>query len=297
MTGMTFTKATRKRAKLRLAVAGPSNSGKTTGALEIATGLGGKTALIDTERDSASLYGEDYDFDAMRLDPPYSPERFIEAIHVAEKLGYDVLIIDSSSHEWNGSGGCLEINENSAVAKYRGNTWSAWSETTPRHRAFIDAMLQSSMHIICTMRSKTETVQGDDKKVRKIGMKSEQRDGMEYEFTVMFEIEHSSHLAQATKDRTRMFGGDPFHVTADVGRKLLAWLEGGAVEKISEEELGERLDEINNAQSLDALKSAFASAHKAATRIDDKKALAAIVAAKDMRKEALTVKAPEQEVA
>ena len=128
--GMTFTKATRKRSKLRLAVGGPSGSGKTTAALRIAKGLGGRTALIDTERGSASLYSTDFDFDVLDLDPPYEPERFIEAIKSAEAAGYDNLIIDSGTHVWDGAGGLLEANEKLAVAKYKGNTWSAWSDTT-----------------------------------------------------------------------------------------------------------------------------------------------------------------------
>jgi hypothetical protein len=236
---MQFTKAMRKRAKLRVLIASPAGGGKTTAALNIATGLGGKTAVIDTERGSASLYSDSFEFDTLELQPPFSPERFIEAIKAAEGAGYDNLIIDSATHEWDGSGGCLEINEMLAQSKFRGNTWSAWSETTPRHRAFIDAMLQSNMHVIITARSKTETVQGEDKKVRKIGMKIEQRAGLEYEASLVFELDHESHLAVATKDRTRMFS-TPAHITAVTGQKLLAWLESGAEIVPTEEELAEK---------------------------------------------------------
>lgn len=223
---MQFQKATRKRVKLRVLIASPAGGGKTQGALSIASGLGGRTAVIDTERASASHYSNAFDFDALDLGPPYSPERFIEAIHAAEAAGYQNLIIDSITHEWDGAGGVLEINEQLAQAKYRGNTWSAWSDSTPRHRAFIDAMLQCNMHVIATARSKTETVQGEDKKVRKVGMKIEQRASVEYEFSVVWEIDHSSHLAIATKDRTQLFA-NPAHLTADTGKRLLAWLENG----------------------------------------------------------------------
>lgn len=184
--------------------------------------------MIDTERGSASLYDDLVDFDSKEFNPPYTPERFTDALHEAEKLGYDVCLIDSITHEWNGSGGCLEINETTAAAKYRGNTWSAWNETTPRHRAFIDAILQSPMHVIATMRSKTETVQ-EDKKVRKIGMKAEQRDGTEYEFTIQFDLEHDRNLAVAIKDRSRLFKGQPpFVITTETGQKLAEWLASGA---------------------------------------------------------------------
>lgn len=222
---MKFQKAVRKRAKLRLAIAGPSGSGKTYSALLIARGIGGRVAVIDTERGSASLYSDLVEFDTLELAPPFSPERFIEAIHAAEAADYDVLIIDSMTHEWDGAGGCLEINEQIAAAKFRGNTWSAWSETTPRHRAFVDAILQSPCHVIVTMRSKTETVQdADTKKVRKVGMKNVQRDGTEYEFAVVFDLEHEKHFAVATKDRTRLFA-QPHVITPETGKRLVQWLD------------------------------------------------------------------------
>jgi hypothetical protein len=288
MTAMTFTKATRKRAKLRVLIASPAGGGKTTAALNIASGLGGKTAVIDTERGSASLYSDQFEFDTLELAPPFSPERFIEAIRAAEAAGFDNLIIDSATHEWDGSGGCLEINEMLAQSKYRGNTWSAWSETTPRHRAFIDAMLQSNMHLIVTARSKTETVQGEDKKVRKLGMKIEQRAGLEYEMSLVFELDHESHIAVATKDRTRMFA-TPAHINADTGKRLLAWLESGAEVKLADSELGAHLDAIAAAETMDALKSLFGTAYNAAKNIGDARAMTQISAAKDMRKEALMV--------
>ncbi len=242
---MQFTKATRKKAKLRLAVGGPSGSGKTTAALRIAKGLGGRIAVIDTERSSASLYSDQFEFDALDLDPPYEPERFIEAINAAERAGYDVLIIDSGTHVWDGAGGLLEANEKLAVAKYKGNTWSAWSDTTPRYRAFIDAMLQSRMHVIMTMRSKTETQQGSDKKVVKVGMKLEMRSGVEYEFTVVFELEHESHMAVPSKDRTRMFR-QPFEITEATGKQLLAWLDSGEEAPPSEADIAaKRRDELS----------------------------------------------------
>lgn len=228
---MQFTKAVRKKSKLRLALTGPSGSGKTYSALLIAKGLGGKVAVIDTEHGSASLYSDLLEFDSLELTPPYSPERYVAAIQAAEKAGYEVLIIDSTTHEWSGSGGCLEINEQTAQAKYRGNTWSAWNETTPRHRRFIDSMLQCNMHIIATGRSKTETSQEDSgngkKKVVKLGMKTEQRDGFEYEFTCVLDIVHDNHYAVASKDRTGLFNGEALVINEHTGKSLLNWLDSG----------------------------------------------------------------------
>lgn len=287
---MAFAKAVRKKAKLRLALTGPSGSGKTYGALQIARGLGGRIACIDTEHGSASLYSDLADFDVMELAAPYTPERYIAAIKEAEEAGYDVLIIDSTTHEWSGSGGILELVDQVASAKYRGNSWSAWNELTPRHRAFIDAMLQSRMHIIATGRSKTETAQVEEngrKKVAKLGMKTEQRDGFEYEFTVVLDIVHDGHYAVASKDRTGLFGGDAKPISEQTGADLLNWLETGEagpnVEAI--------LEGIRNAQNMSALKSHF----DAAIQMLGKEHRDAVIAAKDQRKTELTEQQPEPE--
>lgn len=243
MSKITFTRAERKRAKLRLAISGVAGSGKTTAALEIATGLlgksGGRIAVLDTEKGSASLYATSYEYDTMELSAPYSPERYIEVIRAAEESGYDVLIIDSASPEWSGAGGCTEINEELAQAKFRGNTWSAWSMTTPRHRSFIEAMLQSKIHIIATFRAKEDTVQ-EGGKVRKVGMKMEARDGTSFEFSVVFELEHQSHMAIVTKDRTRLFGDAPHKVTRKTGEMLLEWLNEGVEAAPSADEVTQR---------------------------------------------------------
>jgi hypothetical protein len=269
---MQFVKATRKKARLRLALTGPSGSGKTMAALMIAKGLGGRVAVLDTEHGSASLYADPINlpnglrfeppaFDALELTAPYSPERYIEAIKAAQAAGYDTLIIDSLTHEWSGSGGCLEINDTVAAAKFRGNSWSAWNETTPRHRAFIDAMLQSSMHIIATGRSKTETAQTEGangrKQVVKLGMKTEQRDGIEYEFTVVLDLIHAGHYANASKDRTGLFaGGEPAPIDAYTGARLLAWLETGT----EGPDLTAILAAIAGAQNMEALRGHYEAA-------------------------------------
>lgn len=283
-----FKKAERKQAKLRLALAGPSGSGKTYSALLLAMGLGGRIAVIDTEHGSASLYADLVDFDAMELHAPYSPERYIEAIVAAEQAGYDTLIIDSYSHEWTGSGGCLEQNETVAHQKFRGNTWAAWNETTPRHRKLTDKILTSSMHIICTMRSKTETVQGEGKKILKLGMKSEQRDGTDYEFTVVLDLTHDGHTATASKDRTKLFD-QPELISADTGTRLLTWLNSGLnPEERAKELLVDALADIASAKDMASLQSAFNAAKAIAVGFDD--LVQQVVSAKDKRKNELSSK-------
>lgn len=228
---MQLRKATRKKAYLKLNLSGPSGSGKTMSAILMAFGLVGdysKIALIDTENGSADLYSHLGDFNVVPLEAPYSPERYIQAVDACLSAGMECVIIDSSTHEWSGLGGCLDLNEQLAAAKYRGNTWSAWNEITPRHDAFVQKVLQSKCHFITCTRSKTETIMGEDKKVKKVGMKDIQREGWEYELTVSLNIDRDTHKATASKDRTNIFEGkDPFVITPETGKAIKAWCEMG----------------------------------------------------------------------
>ncbi|MDM9639334.1 ATP-binding protein [Acinetobacter baumannii] len=224
-----FKKAERKNAKLRLAIAGPTGSGKTYTALVLAKGIGGRIAVADTENSSAELYEDLVEFEHANIQPPYTPEKFIEVIKAAENANFDTLILDSITHEWSGVGGCLEIVDQLASTSFKGNSWGAWSQVTPRHRKFIDAMLRSSINIIVTMRSKMETVQTNDngkKKVEKVGMKAEQRDGIEYEFTTVLDLTHDN-IAVATKDRSRLFL-EPRQLSEHDGVLLKQWLLSGS---------------------------------------------------------------------
>lgn len=312
---MKFERAVRKKAKLRLALTGPSGSGKTLSALLLAKGIGASIAVLDSERDSASLYAEPIslpggvvieppEFDTLSLGAPYTPERYIEAIRAAEQAGYGTLIIDSITHEWSGVGGCLELVDEIARAKYKGNSWSAWNDVTPRHRALLDAILQSPMHIIVTLRSKTETAQQEGqngrKTVVKLGMKAEQRDGFEYEMTVVLDLTHDGHFAMATKDRTGlMMGRDPFVIDESVGTSLLAWLESGAFVPppqtgMTEDALAAHLAALDDATTMAELVDAWNSAQKAARTANDGAALEQLTQRKEDRKAAL---APAQEAA
>lgn len=228
---MELSKASRKKVKLRLNLSGASGSGKTYSALLMAYGMTknwSKIAVIDTENGSASLYSHLGEFNVLDLTPPFAPERYIEALTLCEKSGIECVIIDSSSHEWSGTGGCLEMNEKIAQAKYKGNTWSAWSDTTPRHEAFVNKVLHSNMHVITCTRSKMDTIMTDDKKVKKLGMKDIQRDGWEYELTISLSIDRDTHLATASKDRTNLFEkSEPFLISSETGEKIKQWCDEG----------------------------------------------------------------------
>lgn len=230
---MTFRKAERKQAKLRLALTGTAGSGKTYSALLVAQGLGGKIAMIDTENGSGDLYAGMCEYDILTL-TNYDPRRYMQAIHEGEQSGYSTLIIDSLSHAWSGQGGILDLQAQIAATKYRGNSYAAWRDVTPMQNALVNAILSSPCHIIATMRSKTDYAQTETERgrteIRKVGLAPIQREGMDYEFTTVFDLSQE-HLAIASKDRTMLFGGTPFTVDVHTGEILRNWLNAEGLER------------------------------------------------------------------
>lgn len=225
-----FVKAERKRVKLKIALTGPSGSGKTFSALELASGIGQRIALIDTENDSASLYSDRFQFDTLVIDPPYTIQKYVEAIKAAVDEKYDVLIIDSISHAWAGDGGLLSKKE--FLDARGGNNFANWGTITKEQEQFKAQLLNADIHMICTMRSKQEYAQvgeGGKLKVQKLGLAPIQRDGMEYEFTTVFDIA-MDHTAATSKDRTGIFDGRMEKLTKETGVMLVNWLGGAKVE-------------------------------------------------------------------
>ena len=226
-----FKKATKSAAKMRLGLIGPAGSGKTMTALRIAAGLGGRVAVIDTERGSASLYAGErgLDFDVIELDT-YGVERFTDAIKAAADGGYATLVIDSLSHAWSGKDGILELVDRKSKASQSGNNFGAWRDATPQHNKLVDAILGAPLHVICTLRSKVEYVVenvGGRNQVRKVGLQPVQRDGLEYEFTVVGDVTQDHDLV-VTKTRAAFLKDAVIREAGeDLGRQLAAWLSDG----------------------------------------------------------------------
>lgn len=233
---MEIRKATRKKAKLRLGICAPTGAGKTYSSLLIASGIGPKVGLIDTENGSGDLYAEDAKikaalpngYDIINFSAPYDPQKYLEAIKALETAGYDVIIIDSLSHAWAGQGGLLD--KQGKEADRVGNSYTAWRKITPQHNSLVDSIIQSPCHVIVCLRAKTEYVQEKNEHgktvVRKVGLAPVMRDGIEYEFTVFGELDQQ-HNFQASKDRTGTFG-DSFQVPSKgMGERLLSWLNDG----------------------------------------------------------------------
>lgn len=225
---MQLQNAERKRVKLRLNIASPSGFGKSIGSLLIAFGITGnwqKIAVIDTENDSASLYSHLGDFKTISLTPPFTPDRYIEAIKICEDAGMEVIIIDSITHIWKGQGGILEY-QNSLGGRYQD-----WAKATPLYQRFLAAILQSKSHVITTNRKKqgyNMITEGNKTKVEKAGLDDEIRDGYEYEMTVALEVVNDKHLARASKDRTGLFVDKPeFVISVETGKAILNWCNQG----------------------------------------------------------------------
>jgi len=230
---MELHQAKRSKARIRIALQGPAGSGKTYSALLLAFGLTGdysRIALVDTESGSGDLYSDLGNYNVLTLSEPFSPDRYIEALKICENAGMDCIILDSASQEWSGKGGCLQLHEEATSAMRVPNSYTAWHIVTPKHQAFIDAILQSKCHVITTIRSKTEYVitERNGRNIPiKLGMAPVQRDGFEYEVTLSLDLD-DEHKAMSSKDRTGLFNGKPkFQITAETGRIISAWCNAG----------------------------------------------------------------------
>jgi hypothetical protein len=245
--------AQRKRAKIKMGLLGPSGSGKTMGALLTAYGLCGdwsKVAVIDTENHSSDLYAHIGHYNVLHLSAPFTPEKYIQAIELCEKAAMEVIIIDSVTHEWENL-----IDYHSSL---QGNSFTNWGKITPRHNEFVQKILQSPCHMISTIRTKQDYVlnERNGKMVpEKVGLKSVQRDGLDYEFTLVFDLDMKNH-ASASKDRTGLFFGKPEQkLSVETGKLIKQWCNIGS--EITAVDISNRIGECKSIQELLALYKQF----------------------------------------
>lgn len=245
--------ANRQRVKIRMALQGPSGSGKTFSSLQLAFGLCGdwsKIAVIDSENHSSSLYADLGGYNVLNLEAPFTPERYVEAIKACELASMEVIIIDSISHEWEGIGGILETHGN-----MMGNSYTNWSKITPRHNSFVQHILQSPAHVIGTIRAKQDYVlsEKNGKQVpEKVGLKGVTREGMDYEFTLVFDLDIKQN-ASSSKDRTSLFMGKPeFRINVETGKRINAWCNASypPLNIPSNEEIIKRVDACKSLMEL-----------------------------------------------
>jgi len=228
-------KSSKKQAKIKLALAGCSGSGKTYSSLLLAYGMTNdwsKIAIIDTENGSADLYSNLGNYNVLTLQSPFTPEKYIQAIEICEKAGMAVVIIDSVSPLWEY---LLEIH-----SQMQGNSFTNWGKITPRQNAFIQKILTSNCHIIATLRVKQDYVlnEKNGKMIpEKVGLKTVMRDGIDYEFTIVLDID-MKHNAKASKDRTNLFMDKPeFVITPETGKTILNWCNEGKQVELETENL------------------------------------------------------------
>jgi len=250
---MQIRKAQKSKSKLRIGLSGTSGSGKTYSALLLASGMTSwdKICVIDTERQSADLYSDLGPYNVITLESPFAPKDYIEAIKTAEDGAMEVIIVDSITHEWT---------EAKNMVDKLGGRFQDWAKVTPIHNRFIDAIVGSKCHIITTVRSKTDyamSSEGGKTKVQKLGLKSETRDGFEYEMTVSFDL-NINHLVETSKDRTGMFmDADPFVITKETGKQLLKWSNTGIDPVIIVQQMVELLPIKDTKMTYEGLKKFY----------------------------------------
>lgn len=277
-----FKKATKKQAKLRLALFGVSGSGKTYSALRLAKGLGGSIAVIDTENHTACKYSDRFDFDVCECEKA-SINNIVSLLNEASE--YDVLIIDSLTHAWDE---LLDEVNRIAKTKFGGNSWSAWSEGTPKQRAFIKSLLDFKGHLIVTMRSETswEVTENDKgKKVPvRIGTAPKQGKSIEYEFDMLMQLSQD-HSALVLKDRTGKYQDECIDlIDEELGKQLGEWLSDGEVvkeEKTLTDSDVEIFKQMSDIEDMEELATFFKSHYKLVNDVD------AFVYLKDQRKAVL----------
>ncbi|GIN74001.1 hypothetical protein J14TS2_44760 [Bacillus sp. J14TS2] len=266
-------KARREKQKAIIGFIGPSGSGKTVSALRTAYGmmneaypdaseeeLWAKIGLADTEHSRSLLYWNEQ-FDDMRIgdfvhidfDAPYTTERYNGAVKSLKAAGCEVIVIDSLSHNWQGEGGIIETHSHMS-----GNSFQNWGKLSSETTDLIKTLTRNDVHILCTLRTKTEYALEENEKgkmaPKKIGTKPVQKDELEYEFMINF-IVNMDHTAETSKDNTRLFEGQVFQITEDAGRKLYKWLELGVDVKAEEaarkaKEEDRRISIVHTIQSM-----------------------------------------------
>lgn len=304
--------AERKKAYLRMAISGASNGGKTWSALEIAHGMmkyidemEGETikdntkkiikiGMIDTEAGKGELYANmesEHDeniifrYNVCRLDPPFSTERYIQAIQSFEDSGHKILITDSLSHAWNGIGGVLSVVSQAGKSSFQ----DGWKTGTPKHDALVDKLMRCKMHLICNMRAKPKYVVEQNEKgkhaPKKLGLAPIQRDQLEYEFMIFLHMD-AEHIAHIGKDNSKLFRDQCFQPSPDTGRQLIEWLNSGISEEAYFEKniLPKILEDIHSIDNLKVLETYFTDIRQKYYK-DNKITFGKIVESKDKKKD------------
>lgn len=243
---VTFAPAVREKVLLRMALIGPTGAGKTLGALTVATRIGKRVAVLDTEHGRAKLFADRFAFDHHEHRGDHAPERYIEALRAAVVGGYDAFVIDSLSHEWVGDGGVLQLADR----------FGSWKDVRPRHNAMIEALASAPLHVIVTIRAKMKYLVEEEEdggrkrqRISKLGVGPVQDENLPYEFDVIGYVDHA-HAATFT-NRCEALVSQSRPVDAETAEVIAAWLASGREpeppEAASEQSVADMLDLIRRA--------------------------------------------------
>lgn len=254
-----FKQAEREKLKALIAMMGASGSGKTFSSLLLAKGMiqemfpdlddtsdefWGKIGVIDTEHNRSKIYADMEKhgyyigkFQHANIEPPFEPEKYIQAVREAKKHGIEVIIIDSTSHAWE------YIR---AWQQELGGRYQDWKDPDKLYNEFVKALTQTDIHILATMRAKQkyalEANEVGNLQVVKLGEQPQQRDTFEYEFLVGFMFDQN-HNANVTKDNTPLFEElKQFRITPEHGKDLIKWLDKG-VDVLAEKRAKEQAEQ------------------------------------------------------
>lgn len=309
----TLKRAQRKRVKLKIGMAGGPGSGKSLSSILLAYGVvkkenpdmdeddvWGSIAVVDTENHSAELYADRNiagqnigEFCTVPIEPPFTSDKYLEAIELCKENDIKVVIVDSLTHLWDGEGGAKDKQAN--IAKRTGNSFTSWREPKAEFKRVVDKILQTDMHFIVTMRSKVEYAQevvNGKTVVRKVGMNPIVADGTDYEFSIVFDLD-ADHVAMASKDRTGMFDGQYFKITRDVGCKLVDWLTSAKPAREPEKIVAElKSDKNDNTNTIDTMIAEITSLFKQKmdSGVDKEKMYSAIAEVNKGKKSWISVK-------
>jgi hypothetical protein len=235
-------KAKREGARLVVGIAGISGSGKTYSALQLAYGLANfdasKVGFIDTENRRGSLYadtlvsqgtGEVQQFYIGDLEPPFTPQRYSDAIKAFQDAGVEVLVIDSISHEYEGTGGVLEMRE-----PLPGKQGKRDNYAKAEHKKMMNTLLQSNMHIVACVRAREkviiEKVGGETKYIPQ-GVQPICEKNFMFEMTaslMMWNEGKSQEVLKCPSELKPILGREEGYITAADGKALRDWVDGAA---------------------------------------------------------------------
>lgn len=257
---MAFQKAKREQIWLKILLTSPSGGGKSYSALRLATGVAKKAnsriAFIGTEGSRDKYYANEFDYDLLQLEEPFTDHSYIDAIEEAIDADYKVIIIDSLSHEWKWL--------NDQHDKMPGNSFQNWGKLKPRHRKFMDTILNAPVHIIATARGKDEWVMEDKngKQVpKKVGLGAQQDKDVTYDYTASLMIEQDTHIATADKDNTHLFEGRYEVLTEKDGERLYDWANNSDI-PATIKPMPPKVNEDENAELIEMITVSFKKADK-----------------------------------